>query len=49
MAGKYLRGASWYITWVEGSRQVRQCLGRVTEAEAETARIAREQAREHVH
>ena len=48
MAGKYLRGASWYITWVEGSRQVRQCLGRVTEAEAETARVAREQAREHV-
>lgn len=44
MAGKYQRGTSWYINWVEGTRQVRQCLGRVTEAEAEAARLAREQA-----
>jgi len=48
MAGKYLRGQTWYLTWVEGKRQIRQRLGPVTEAEAETARIAREQARGHI-
>jgi integrase len=47
MAGKYLRGQTWYITWVEGRRQIRQRLGPVTEAEAEAARVAREQARGH--
>jgi integrase len=48
MAGKYLRGQTWYLTWVEGKRQIRQRLGPVTETEAETARIAREQARGHI-
>jgi integrase len=48
MAGKYQRGNTWYVTWVENKRQIRQRLGSVTEAEAETARIAREQAHGHV-
>ncbi|MBP8284018.1 MAG: tyrosine-type recombinase/integrase, partial [Chromatiaceae bacterium] len=44
MAGKYARGATWYITWVEGKQQIRHRLGRVTEAEAEAARLAKEQS-----
>lgn len=44
MAGKYARGATWYLTWVEGKQQIRLRLGRITEAEAEAARIAKEQS-----
>lgn len=44
MAGKYARGATWYLTWVEGKQQIRLRLGRVTEAEAEASRIAKEQS-----
>lgn len=44
MAGKYQRGETWYLTWVEGKKQIRHRLGRVTETEAETARLAKEQS-----
>ena len=44
MAGKYQRGKTWTLTWVEGGKQQRKSLGAVTEAEAEAARIAKEQS-----
>jgi integrase len=44
MAGKYRRGQTWTLSWVEGGRQHRKSLGTVTEAEAEAARLAKEQA-----
>lgn len=44
MAGKYRRGKAWTISWVEAGKQHRQSLGAVTEAEAEAARLAKEQA-----
>jgi integrase len=43
MAGKYRRGRSWYISWVEDGRQRHRSLGPVAEAEAEAARLAQEQ------
>jgi integrase len=46
MAGKYRRGETWTLTWIESGRQVRRSLGRITEAE--TARVAKEQALGHV-
>lgn len=42
MAGIYKRGQSWYLSFVEGGRQVRRSLGAVTEAEAQAARVAHE-------
>ena len=44
MAGKYRRGKSWYINWVDkdGTKH-RSSLGKVAEAEAEAARLAKEQ------
>lgn len=45
MAGKYRRrtadgGETWTVSWVEGGRQCRRSLGRVTEAQAEAERKA---------
>lgn len=42
MAGKYKRGNTWTLSWVEDGRQIRRSLGQVTETEAEAARLARE-------
>jgi integrase len=43
MAGKYQRGRSWYLSWIEDGANRRRSLGAITEAEAETARLAKEQ------
>lgn len=43
MAGKYKLGAAWYLSWVEDGKKRRQSIGKVTEAEAETARLAKQQ------
>lgn len=42
MAGKYQVGESWYITWVDDKKQQRRSVGKVTEAEAEAKRLAKE-------
>lgn len=42
MATVYQRGASWYLSWAEDGRQVRQSIGRITAREAETIRSAKE-------
>lgn len=47
MATLYQRGESWYISWSEGGRQVRQSLGRVTPREAEKVRSAKEAELRH--
>lgn len=43
MAGIYWRNGCAYLSWVEGPRQHRRSLGKVTEAAAEIARVAKEQ------
>lgn len=42
MATLYQRGASWYLSWSEGGRQVRQSLGRIEARAAERVRSAKE-------
>lgn len=46
MAGKYRdpKSGAWYLSWYEDGRLIRRSLGKITEAEAEAARLAREQA-----
>lgn len=44
MAGKYRRGNAWYLNWVEDGTQKHRSLGAVTEAEAEAARLAKQQS-----
>jgi integrase len=46
MAGKYRdpRSAAWYLSWYEGGTLKRRSLGKITEAEAEAARVAKERA-----
>lgn len=44
MAGKYRVGDAWYVSWVDkDGKKRRKSVGKVTEAEAEAARLAREQ------
>jgi len=43
MAGIYWRNGCAYLSWVEGTRQHRRSLGKVTETAAENARVAKEQ------
>lgn len=43
MAGKYRRGKTWTLSWVQDGKQRRISLGAITEAEAEAARLAKEQ------
>lgn len=42
MATIYPRGDAWYISWAEGGEQYRRSLGKVTRAEAERIRSAKE-------
>ncbi|MHC9085392.1 tyrosine-type recombinase/integrase [Luteimonas sp. RIT-PG2_3] len=47
MATIYLRGKSWYLSWSENGRQVRQSLGSIAASAAETIRSAKEAELEH--
>lgn len=47
MATLYQRGKSWYLSWAEGGRQVRQSLGPITPREAEAIRSAKEAELKH--
>lgn len=42
MASKYKRGNVWWLNWIENQTRHRASLGRVTEAEAEAQRLAKE-------
>lgn len=47
MATLYQRGESWYLSWSNGERQVRQSLGRITPRQAEEIRSAKEAELRH--